>query len=337
MFKVESSKREVTGEQEAFHTELDRLQLEPRSYKSPFLDDVGFRIISWKASQGSTKLVIVKDTKEAILQLSSYQSRQVFDFIADRSTDDVPKLLIDLLHRAIDEGDYDAMQFLLEKGADVNARGQELEMVLYRAIDVKASLEVIRLLIENGADIDAQGGGYGTALNFASRRGYFDIVQLLIENGADVNAQGGFSSYGRPFSAVQLASEGGHLEVLKLLIKAGADVNAGGGKAGNALAAVAAVLFLPRPGYLQVVQLLVEQGANVNARGGVYGTALQAASIAGQLEIVHFLLDKGADVNDQGGMYGSALKAALETNRADVVQLLLKYGAVDVEPRQGEQ
>jgi ankyrin repeat protein len=47
---------------------------------------------------------------------------------------------------------------------------------------------VARELINKGADVNAQGGVYGSALQAASAKGYFEIIELLLEKGADVNA-----------------------------------------------------------------------------------------------------------------------------------------------------
>jgi ankyrin repeat protein len=48
---------------------------------------------------------------------------------------------------------------------------------------------IAKLLIEKGADVNAQGEEYGNALQAASNGGHEAIAMLLIEKGADVNAQ----------------------------------------------------------------------------------------------------------------------------------------------------
>ncbi|KAL5356421.1 hypothetical protein BJX96DRAFT_171598 [Aspergillus floccosus] len=45
------------------------------------------------------------------------------------------------------------------------------------------SIQIVRLLIEKGADVNARGGFYGNALQAASDAGHQEIVQLLVEKG----------------------------------------------------------------------------------------------------------------------------------------------------------
>jgi hypothetical protein len=89
-----------------------------------------------------------------------------------------------------------------------------------------------RLLLDKGADVNAKGGHYGNALQTASLRGHKDVVTLLLDKGANVNAQGGL--YG---NALQAAAFGGYKEVVTLLLDKGANVNAQGGFYDNALQA----------------------------------------------------------------------------------------------------
>jgi len=62
----------------------------------------------------------------------------------------------------------------------------------------------MRLLLDKGADVNAKGEKYGSALQAASYCGHEVMMRLLLEKGANVNAKGG--KYG---SALQAASDGG--------------------------------------------------------------------------------------------------------------------------------
>ncbi|KAF2135059.1 uncharacterized protein K452DRAFT_112047, partial [Aplosporella prunicola CBS 121167] len=59
----------------------------------------------------------------------------------------------------------------------------------------------VEYLLDKGADVNAQGGKYYNALQAVSYEGHEKIVQMLLDKGADVNAQGGY--YG---NALQAAS-----------------------------------------------------------------------------------------------------------------------------------
>lgn len=85
---------------------------------------------------------------------------------------------------AAEQDHLDTARYLLEKGAEVNARDKEG----YSAIHVAHSLEMARLLLSHGADVNAE-DNYGlTALHNAVLEGYADIAEVLIESGANVNA-----------------------------------------------------------------------------------------------------------------------------------------------------
>jgi len=208
-----------------------------------------------------------------------------------------------------------SVEFVLDKGADVNAQGGYYGNAL-QAASAKGHDQVVQMLLAKGADVNAQGGSYGNALQAASAGGHDQVVQMLLAKGADVNAQGGF--YG---NALQAASAGGHDQVVQMLLAKEADVNAQGGKYDNALQAASA------EGHDQVVQMLLAKGADVNAQGRHYHNALYAASEGGHDQVVQMLLAKGADVNAQGGYYGNALQAASARGHDQVVQMLLAKGA----------
>jgi ankyrin repeat protein len=87
---------------------------------------------------------------------------------------------------------------------------------------IDENMTVVRYLVEHGADVNARGDGYGHPLHEASFRGYEIIVCYLVEHGADVNVQGGY--YGNPLQAAATTN----LKIVQFLVKNGADVNAQG-------------------------------------------------------------------------------------------------------------
>ncbi|KAF2800852.1 hypothetical protein K505DRAFT_227691, partial [Melanomma pulvis-pyrius CBS 109.77] len=50
------------------------------------------------------------------------------------------------------------------------------------------NMQAVELLLENGANVNAQGKAYGSTLQEASRAGSMQAVELLLKNGANVNA-----------------------------------------------------------------------------------------------------------------------------------------------------
>jgi ankyrin repeat protein len=242
-------------------------------------------------------------------QLASAASGLLMSVVNTRnSRGDTPLLM------AAVQGHCEAVNMLLDKGADVNAQGGGYGNALYAASSGDHEA-VVKMLLNKGAGVNAQGGVYGNALQAASSGGHEKVVKMLLDKGAKVNAQGGY--YG---NAIQAASSGGHKAVVKMLLDKGADVNTQGGDYGNALQAAS------DGGHEAVVKMLLDKGAGVNAQSGVYGNALQAASSGGHKVVVKMLLDKGSDVNAQGGYYGNALQAASDGGQEAVVKTLLDKG-----------
>jgi ankyrin repeat protein len=95
------------------------------------------------------------------------------------------------LHRAVD-GDNRycllVIQYLISKGADVNAKGDGDYTPLFNAA-AHGTLEVVQCLVSHGADVNAKGYRGETPLHFAASHGELEIVQYFVSHGADVNAK----------------------------------------------------------------------------------------------------------------------------------------------------
>lgn len=221
-----------------------------------------------------------------------------------------------------DEERVEMMKLFLDNGAKVDQQGNDGETPLHVACH-EGTIEAVRFLVDRGADVNAEGGRFGTPiLAAAARRHSTPFLTFLMEKGANINHHDG--EYGSALQAY-FHSSYGDVASFHLLLKHCADVNAKGGKYGTALIAGCIYLY---PWGEDLVRLLLDHGADVNAQSEEYGTALIAAS-AYQLgeEYMRLLLDHGADVNAQGGKPGTALSAACSQNHSAAVELLLNHGA----------
>ncbi|MGH9721738.1 MAG: ankyrin repeat domain-containing protein, partial [Bryobacteraceae bacterium] len=119
-------------------------------------------------------------------------------------------LSLDLV-AAARSGDLSQVKALLDKGADVNARGRYGQTALLFASN-RGHLEVVKLLLAAGADVDAGHTFYGaTALTWAATKGYVDIVRLLIGK-----------TEGGPAKVLPVAVLRGNAALVKLAIENGA-------------------------------------------------------------------------------------------------------------------
>jgi ankyrin repeat protein len=154
-----------------------------------------------------------------------------------------------LLHRASQNGHKDIVDFLISKGADLEARTTLGQTPLYAAIYQQKEVTV-KQLIEKGADVFAVRNDGETMLHIAAAIGNESIVKLLIAEGLNINIK---RRYG--ITPLHLASVFGHKAVVEILISKGAETNVKNDNGRTPLHLAAA------SGEMHIVALLTEKGA----------------------------------------------------------------------------
>ncbi|MGH9520538.1 MAG: ankyrin repeat domain-containing protein, partial [Terriglobales bacterium] len=125
------------------------------------------------------------------------------------------------LHLAAKSDHSDVVEFLLDHGADVNARDSNGGFTpLDLALSSFHYKDVLELLIARGANVNTASKQGITPLEEAVMRDQKDAIELLLSKGADINAQ---DSGGN--TALLWALLMGHSDAAKILIAVGADVN----------------------------------------------------------------------------------------------------------------
>jgi ankyrin repeat protein len=155
---------------------------------------------------------------------------------------------------AVDAGDADVIQALLEDGMDPLIERQGLTALHIAAW--QGDLDVARLLVDAGVDVNLVPSPAEAA--FASAAGHGNPRMLEMLAGADLDPDA-ITSISNRRSPLNLAVENGHLEMAALLIDAGADPDAHG-EWYNPLHS--AILF----GDVGVVKLLLDNGARLDTR-----------------------------------------------------------------------
>lgn len=123
------------------------------------------------------------------------------------------------LHAAVEAGNIEIVQYLLDRGAKVNARDR-LKRTPLMMLDEDATPELVQLLLRYGAKpllVDKEGN---TSLMMAARSAEAEIVRILVVAGVPVNARNI-----RGETALYLAADEGETEVVKVLLESGADPN----------------------------------------------------------------------------------------------------------------
>lgn len=167
-----------------------------------------------------------------------------------------------LLHVAVDKGDVEFTQFLLAKGADVNA-GREKGALCWAK-----NAAVAKMLLDHGALI--QNRGSSSALSWACRYNRPDVVKLLLEYGALIDGTPPESIWSRHapiFDAAENPKDSEDAECLRLLIENGADINFHGTSYH-----AAAIYYAAMSGSISRFELLMAAGAKFE-RAQLYNRA----------------------------------------------------------------
>jgi hypothetical protein len=118
---------------------------------------------------------------------------------------------------AAKDGDEALVRELLQKGANVNAKGLDNLPALWWAA-YKGYPEVLKLLIETGkVNVDFKDGYLKTPLFWACQNGHDAVVKLLLETGkVDINMKDGTRR-----TPLSCAAAMGHEGIVELLLKTG--------------------------------------------------------------------------------------------------------------------
>ena len=111
------------------------------------------------------------------------------------------------------KGQLEMAQLLVASGAEINHSGWT--PLAYAAFGGHA--QVVEFLIDKGADVDARAPNHATALMMAAKSGHAEVVKLLLEADADTDIK---TADG--ITALKWAKESGHSKIKEMLQKAGA-------------------------------------------------------------------------------------------------------------------
>jgi ankyrin repeat protein len=120
------------------------------------------------------------------------------------------------MFEAAGAGHVEAMEWLSEQGADINARNLWGNTPVFYA-----TVEAMKWLKKQGADINARNNRGETPLFHASGDGHVEAMKWLKEQGADINAENN-----KGYTPMFAAAHWNQFEAMKWLKEQGVDINA---------------------------------------------------------------------------------------------------------------
>jgi ankyrin repeat protein len=210
-----------------------------------------------------------------------------------------------LLYIATELGDYQMVKYLIEKGADINAKSDD-QTPLHIAYK-KKHFEIFHFLVLNDAVFEPK--FTKTLLYIATEINDYQLVKYLIEKGAKINPK---SENQTP---LHIAYKKEHWEIFHffILILNGAVFEP---KSRKTLLYIATEI-----NDYQLVKYLIEKGEEINAKSENQ-TPLHIAYKKEHLEIFHFLILKGADLEAKNENDKTLLQRATEARQYKIVNLL---------------
>jgi ankyrin repeat protein len=181
------------------------------------------------------------------------------------------------------DGDLPIVQYLLSKGADVNARDTESKQTALLNAVSNGHVEIVRALIAAKANVSLRNTFDFNPFTTAVAAGNEELSLILLEAGA--KPDDGTSG----LTPLMFAASSGNTSMMHFLVKHGADVNFGA-KTGGQTALISAILGAQ----MESVKTLIELKANVNAAMKDGTTPLKLARKGDQNEMAALLVAAGA-------------------------------------------
>jgi ankyrin repeat protein len=247
-------------------------------------------------------------------------------------------------------GYTDIADFLIQHGADVNARHHEAGSTPIQYAVLTGRIAMVRLLLQAGAQTKGDYRDGQSLLHVAAARGNAPVIDALVEAKADVQALD--ANENTPLDSAVLH---GQTAAVESLLRHHADA-----KYTHPIDGRGALHEACMRGYSSLVVPLVEAGADPTARDRFGQTPLdialaykngstvaallrlgqklkesqkvaeetmESATLRGQTEIARILLDNGFDANKPSANGSSYLNDAALKGQKKMVQLLLEHGA----------
>ena len=229
---------------------------------------------------------------------------------------------------------FPVAELLLELGGRVDVRDTRKGTVLHKAIDrcEKGAIDAARFLLERGADINAKRDDLWTPLHLAFHAGKFEAARMLLEHNANANARNDDGQV--PLHLLSRwepqQDEGDGSDVAKQLLERGANVNE---KDKDDATPLHLASYYKRP---EIVRVLLDHGADIDIVDDQGKTPLQIAIVGNEhsqgngVDVARLLLAHGAEAHGRDKYSISTSDLACYFGKEEIGQVLLGNADIDL-------
>jgi ankyrin repeat protein len=221
------------------------------------------------------------------------------------------------LHCAVKADNEEMVEVLLNNGADINLRDTGRlasgRTPLHFAAH-ECNDRIADLLLSRGADVSCVDSWGRTPLHWAAIENCTTLAHLLLAKGAEVNKRDNFRRH-----ALSLASSHSSKEMVELLIESDAEIMQG-----------------DEDGYTplhwastrEIAEVLIANNASLKAASDRGLLPIHKACIEGKMEVVEFFIANGESVETENHTGLRPLHVAALEGQTDVIRLLISQGAL---------